>query len=53
MDNNCIPRPMCLDMSPMTSGFGISQMYGFVATKKDNRMEKKPNSIAINIGELL
>jgi hypothetical protein len=28
-------------------------MYGFVATKKDYRMEKNPNSIAINIGELL
>jgi hypothetical protein len=28
-------------------------MYGFVTTKKDYRMEKKPNSIAINISELL
>jgi hypothetical protein len=28
-------------------------MYGFVATKKDYRMEENPYSIAINIGELL
>ena len=28
-------------------------MYGFVANKKDYRMERNPNSIAINIGELL
>ena len=30
----------CLDMSQMTSGFGVSQMPGFVASKKDYRMVK-------------
>ena len=53
MHKNCIQKSNCLDMSQMTSGFGVSQMPGFVANKKDYRMERNPNSIAINIGDLL
>ena len=40
-------------MSQMTSGFGVSQMPGFVASKKGLSNGKNSNSIAINIGELL
>jgi hypothetical protein len=40
MHKNCIQKPNCLDMSQMTSGFGVSQMPGFVASKKDYRMVK-------------
>jgi hypothetical protein len=32
MHKNCIPKPNCLDMSQMTSSFGVSQMPGFVAS---------------------
>jgi hypothetical protein len=38
MHKNCIQKPNCLDMSQMTSGFGVSQMPGFVASKKDYGM---------------
>ena len=37
---NCIQKPNWLDMSQMTSDFGVSQMAGFVASKKDYRMVK-------------
>ena len=40
MHKNGIQKPNCLDMSHMTSGLGISQMSGFVASKKDNQMVK-------------
>ena len=40
MHNNCIQKPNCLDMLPMTSGFGVYQMHSFVASKKDYRMIK-------------
>jgi hypothetical protein len=40
MHKNCIQKPNCLDMSQMTSCFGVSQMPGFVASKKDYRMVK-------------
>jgi len=40
MHKNCIQKPNCLDMFQMTSGLGVSQMPGFVASKKDYRMVK-------------
>ena len=40
MAKKCIQKPNCLDMSQMTSGFGVSQMPGFVVSKKDYRMVK-------------
>ena len=40
MQKNGIQKQNCLDMSQTTSGLGISQISGFVASKKDNRMVK-------------
>ncbi len=40
MQKNCIQKPNCLDMSQITSGLEVSQMPGFVASKKDYRMVK-------------
>jgi hypothetical protein len=40
MHKNCIQKPNCLDMSQMTSSFGVSQMPGFVASQKDYRKAK-------------
>ena len=33
MHKNCMEKPNCLDMSQITSGFGVSQMPDFVASK--------------------
>ncbi len=40
MHRNCIQKPNCLDMFQMTSGFGVSQMPGFIASQKDYRKVK-------------
>ncbi len=40
MHKNCIQKPNYLDMSQMTSSFGVSQMPGFVASQKDYRKAK-------------
>ena len=40
MHKNCIQKPNCLDVFQMASGLRVSQMSGFVATKKDYRMVK-------------
>ncbi len=40
MHRNCIQKPNCLDMFQMTSGFGVSQMLGFIASQKDYRKVK-------------
>ena len=40
MHKNYIQTSNCLDMSQMTTGFGVSQMPGFVASKNDYQMVK-------------
>ena len=40
MHKNCIQKPNCLDVSQMTSRFGVSQIPGFVASQKDYRKVK-------------
>lgn len=41
MHKNCIQKPNCLDMSQMTSSFGVSQMPGFfLASQKNYRKVK-------------
>ena len=40
MHKNGVQKPNCLDMFEMTSGLGVSQIPGFVASKKDNGMVK-------------
>ena len=44
-----IQKTNCPDMPQMTSCFGIFHMHGLARLWKG----KKPNSIAINIGDLL
>ena len=40
MHKNCIEKANCLDMFQMTSGLGIFQIPGLVASQKDYRMVK-------------